>query len=240
MDLKEQKILQDDLNNHWYYVSKGCALIDFLKGIQIRTILDIGAGTGIFSKKLLQATGAKEAICLDTGYQVEKEDVYCGKKIHYIRNIAHSYADLVLLLDVMEHVEDDVSFLREYLEKVNRGTYFVISVPAFQCLFSTHDIFLEHYRRYTISSIESCLAAAGLTILKSRYYFLLLFPFMGMARLTTKIKNKFIPKEITRSDLKVYGKLTNQLLIRIHQLERFFFPFNRFAGMTILCLAVKE
>ena len=240
MDLKEVKILKDDLCNHWYYVSKGFALINLLKEIKISTILDIGAGAGIFSKNLLRVTAAKEAICLDTGYDAEREELYLGKKIYYVRNITRSYADLVLFLDVMEHVEDDVSFLREYLEKVNRKTHFVISVPAFQCLFSTHDIFLKHYRRYTISSIESCLSGAGLRILKSRYYFLFLFPFMSATRFITKIRNNFRPKEITHSDLKVHGKLTNQFLIRIHQLESFFLPFNRFAGMTILCLAVKE
>jgi trans-aconitate methyltransferase len=241
MDLKEEDILKDNIYFHWYYVAKGLALLDFIKNIKVDSILDIGAGSGIFSKKLLQYTEAKDATCLDSGYVSEKEEVFLNKKINYIKSISHSNADLVLLMDVLEHVEDDALFVRKHLNNVKQGAYVVITVPAFQFLFSEHDIFLNHYRRYTISSLESCLTSSGLTVLKSRYYFFLLFPLMTMVRIFTKIKTRYFLRDITpKSDLKLYGNLVNKLLILINKAELLFFPFNKVAGLTVFCLAVKK
>ena len=77
-----------------------------------------------------------------------------GKPIHFRREIGELHADVVLLMDVLEHVEDDVGLLRQYVEKVPSGARFLISVPAFQVLWSDHDVFLEHKRRYTVAKVE--------------------------------------------------------------------------------------
>ena len=56
---------------------------------------------------------------------------------------------VILLMDVLEHVDDDVGLLRAYAEPARPGTRFIVSVPAFSWLWSAHDEFLEHRRRYT-------------------------------------------------------------------------------------------
>ncbi len=58
------------------------------------------------------------------------------------------------MMDVIEHVEDDVGLVRGYVDKVAGGTRFIVTVPALMWLWSGHDVFLEHYRRYTLTSIE--------------------------------------------------------------------------------------
>ena len=78
MDIKEKEILGDYVYSHWYYVSKGLALSKFIDNIKFEKILDVGAGSGIFSKQLLQNTTAKEAICLDVAYSTEKEVDFLG------------------------------------------------------------------------------------------------------------------------------------------------------------------
>ncbi|MCP4989958.1 MAG: class I SAM-dependent methyltransferase [Colwellia sp.] len=241
MDLKEEEILKENVYTHWYYVSKGFAILDFIKSLKVDFILDVGAGSGVFSKTILQKTEAKEAICLDTGYTAEKEEKWFGKKLSYKKTLSKSNADLVLLVDVLEHVKDDISFVKGYVDKLDKGTNLFVSVPAFEFLFSGHDIFLGHYRRYTISSLEACLKSCGLTIVNTRYYFFMLFPLISTLRVLTKIRMKLLPKTFTpKSSLELHGKLVNNILIMIHKLELLFLPYNKFAGLTVFCLAVKK
>jgi hypothetical protein len=68
-----------------------------------------------------------------------------GKPLLFRRSVDQSDADLVLLMDVIEHVEDDVGLVREYANKVAPGTRFITTVPAFMWLWSGHDVFLEHF-----------------------------------------------------------------------------------------------
>ncbi len=241
MDLKEEAILGDGAASHWYYSSKGEALVRFIKNINAAEVLDIGAGSGIFAKLLLSRTGVRKAVCCDTGYSRERVERCADKPLYFKKGIDHSDAELVLFLDVLEHVADDARFVEEYAKKLKSGTYVAVTVPAFQFLFSGHDRFLEHYRRYTIASLEKCLSAAGLKVLKSRYYFLSLFPAIALLRLFSKIRLMFFPAgAVPQSSLKPCGKALNALLVLINRAELAVFPFNRIAGVTIFSLAVKQ
>src|SRR5258708_26951912 len=112
-----------------------------------RSVLDVGAGTGFFSAALLRETPCTEATCVDPGYMVERDQIVAGKHLFFKKQVDRSDADLVLMLDVIEHVEDDVGIVAEYVAKVRSGTRFVVTVPAFMWLCSGHDIFLVHHRR---------------------------------------------------------------------------------------------
>lgn len=65
MDLKEEDILGESIYEHWYYISKGQALHHFLGDINTPEILDVGAGSGVFSRQLLDKGICKSAVCLD-------------------------------------------------------------------------------------------------------------------------------------------------------------------------------
>jgi len=88
-------------------------------------------------------------------------------------NIGEKKAALVLLMDVIEHIEDEVAFLK-YLRVsplVGPATRYIISVPAFGFLFSTHDVLLGHYRRYSNRTLERRLNEAGLKPQLICYFF---------------------------------------------------------------------
>ena len=161
MDLKETDILGASINEHWYYRSKANAMIRLLSGVSPSIILDIGAGSGFFSKKLLSDTMAIEAWCVVISYESDSDDLEAEKPIYFRKSVGKVNADLVLLMDVLEHVDDDVGLLREYVTKVPRGAKFLISVPAFQFLWSGHDVFLEHKRRYRLNQMERVVRQAG-------------------------------------------------------------------------------
>src|SRR5512141_1292721 len=108
MDLKETSILGSAVESHWYYRSKARALRNVLGNVDRSTILDVGAGSGFFSRDLLRNTDAAGAWCVDTSYAGDSDECYAGKPIHLRRSIGEIDAGIVLLMDVLEHVDDDV------------------------------------------------------------------------------------------------------------------------------------
>jgi hypothetical protein len=86
---------------------------------------------------------------VEPGYPEDRDEERMGKPLLFPRSVDQSDADLVLLMHVIEHVEDDVGLVREYADKVAPGTSFITTVPAFMWLWSGHDVFMEHFRRYT-------------------------------------------------------------------------------------------
>jgi 2-polyprenyl-3-methyl-5-hydroxy-6-metoxy-1,4-benzoquinol methylase len=187
MDLKESEILGDQVNSHWYYTAKAKALRCMLAAIKPRHVLDVGAGSGFFSRHLLANSGAETALCIDPNYPGDSDEFVDNKPLHFRTRLASIDADLVLLMDVLEHVDDDVGLLREYIDKVPAGAYFFISVPAFRFLWSGHDDFLEHKRRYTLAEVETLASKAGLAVVQSNYYFLAVFPIAATLRLLQRL-----------------------------------------------------
>lgn len=235
MDLKETDILGSSIDLHWYYCSKARATRHLLGSTPVRKILDVGAGSGFFTHHLLTQTAATEAWCVDISYDADSDAVTAGKPVHYRRSIEAVDADLVLLMDVLEHVVDDVGLLKAYVEKVPSGSRFLMTVPAFQFLWSGHDDFLEHKRRYTLTQFETVARDAGLTVKQGAYYFGLVFPIAATLRLLSKDAQPSPP----RSQLKQHHPLVNGVLKSLCALELPFMKMNRLAGLTVFVLAQK-
>jgi SAM-dependent methyltransferase len=230
MDLKEEEILGDQIGSHWYYRAKAAALIQDLRGLAPKEILDIGAGSGFFSRRLLEQTGAQRATCVDIGYPRESDQTWQGKPIAFRRAIANSQADLVLAMDVIEHVENDAALIRAYCELVPSGARFIFSVPAFNFLWSGHDVFLEHYRRYTLRSLEIAMRRGGLTVDWSHYYYASVFPVAAALRLLERTR---IPRAVKpQSQLRRHGAFVNGFFSALLAVERPIMRANRFFGLT--------
>ena len=237
MDVKEIDILGADIAEHWYYRSKAKAMARLLGGTPHGKILDVGAGSGFFSRYLLAQTDAAEAWCVDISYESEWDAEEAEKAVHYRRSIEGIDADLVLLMDVLEHVDDDVGLLKSYAAKVPSGAGFLVSVPAFQFLWSGHDVFLEHKRRYTLPQLEEAVGRAGLRVDRAAYYFGFVFPLAAATRLAGKWLG---PQENpARSQLKRHHPLVNGVLGLACAAELPFLEKNRLAGLTAFCLAEK-
>ncbi|QZP35789.1 class I SAM-dependent methyltransferase [Pseudomonas sp. DR48] len=235
MDLKETDILGSSIDRHWYYASKAAATMRLLGTTPYRRILDVGAGSGFFSHHLLTHSSASEAWCVDISYDADSDATTDGKPVHYRRSIEAVDADLVLLMDVLEHVDDDVGLLKAYVEKVPSGSRFLITVPAFQFLWSGHDDFLEHKRRYTLAQLEAVVRNCGLTVKQGAYYFGLVFPIAATLRLLPKGAQPSPP----RSQLKQHHPLVNTILKTLCNIELPFMGANRLAGLTVFVLAQK-
>jgi 2-polyprenyl-3-methyl-5-hydroxy-6-metoxy-1,4-benzoquinol methylase len=233
MDLKEEDILGADIGQHWYYRSKAAALRRMVRTLAPQRLLDVGAGSGFFSRHLLTAGGAQSALCVDVGYDRERDERLEGKPVLYRRACGTTDCDLVLMMDVLEHVDDDVGLVRQYAEKVPSGAHFLVTVPAFPFLWSGHDVFLEHKRRYTLPGIENTIREAGLSVVNGAYFFGLIFPLAAAIRFATRSATQ------PRSTLSKQGFLTNGLLMGVCTAELPLFPINRLAGLSAFVLARK-
>jgi ubiquinone/menaquinone biosynthesis C-methylase UbiE len=114
-------------------------------------ILDIGSGDCWFSEQLIaKLPQGSQIICSDINFT--DEDIAAASKpgINKVRNIPQQSFDIVIMLDVLEHIEDDLAFLQhDVVPRLRPEGHVVMSVPAHPSLFTSHDTFLGHYRRYT-------------------------------------------------------------------------------------------
>jgi len=170
MDLIE-KILYG--NRHPWELSRTQCILDIVKKYPLRTIVDIGAGDCFFISKL-QDSASGDLYAIDTGY-TEKPKVIDG--VHCFNSISElpQLVDTAMLMDVLEHVYNDNVFLKEILAQLSADALVIITVPAFQLLFSNHDVFLKHHRRYNRKQLINLLYSNNLIIEKCHYFYTSLF-----------------------------------------------------------------
>ena len=238
MDLLEQDILGDAIGEHWYYCSKRDAALALIGDRPVHAVLDIGAGSGFFSREILRATSAEHAICVDPNYPAERDEKVGGKPIRFRHAVDRTDADLFLLMDVLEHVDDDAGLLMQYARLARPGTRILISVPAFDRLWSGHDVFLGHRRRYTLRQIEEVARSCGLTIRQSCYYFGAVFPIVAARRLPAAVAQAWTGTQpAARNDMRRHHPWVNATLATLCRAERPVFRRNRLFGLTAFVVA---
>lgn len=239
MDLKEESLLGDGVHRHWYYRAKLAALLRAIDDVPPCRILDVGAGSGFFSRALLEAGRAEMAICVDPGYPIDRDELVAGRSLLFRRALAPHDVDvgLVMMMDVLEHVEDDVGLAREYVEQIPSGTRVIVTVPAFRWLWSGHDVFLEHYRRYSLPGLEKVLQSAGLRIEFGSYYYGAVLPIAVGFRLGRRLFGD--RGQEPKSDMRQFGPLLNTLFWGACRAELPFLRVNRIAGLSVFARAVK-
>jgi SAM-dependent methyltransferase len=237
VDLKEQEILGEAIADHWHYRAKFAALRRALQGWPPGRLIDVGAGSGFFTRRLIEAGGVTDAICVDPGYAEESDEVHAGTPLASRRSLdGLPPGDTMLAMDVLEHVEDDVGLLAAYLPHLRPGARLVITVPAFRSLWSGHDVFLGHVRRYRLHEAEETARKAGFRVLRGHYFYGAIFPLVAAMRLA---QGRVAPDAPPRSQLQRHGRLVNELLHAACMAELPFTRANRLAGLTALVVAER-
>jgi len=169
---------------------------------QTSRVLDVGCGDGFLSHVLSVQLKPQCYVALDTHFTAEQIKMLSGRhpKIQFVQNedtIHGALFDLIVFADVLEHVADDGPLLSMFNERflANRGLV-LISVPAFNALFGSHDRFLGHYRRYTYDKLTKVAQASGLEIIKGGYLFTsLLLPRFFSVVLSVFYRNKVAARQ---------------------------------------------
>jgi len=217
---------------HWYYWHKFKAILTLIVDDLPRSnyLVDVGAGSALFSLELLKNYSNLVVVAIDTGYEKDIEHSKTNR-ISYRRDGLGVVGDIYLFTDILEHLPNDIEVLKDYVNLAPIGAKFVVTVPAFMSLFSGHDIYLKHFRRYRKKQIEFVLQSAGLCIKKSQYLYSLLFPLAWIMR-------KLPSSRDVASQMKDHGVFINIFLRWILQLD-----FNLLSkapfGISIIALAEK-
>lgn len=224
------------MDGHWYYRAKAAAMRRMLRGTGFAEVLDVGAGSGFFARHLLDHTPASGAVCVDPNYPTEHDELHGGKLIRFVHRIGRFAGGLILMMDVLEHVPDDAALLAEYVARVPAGTRVLITVPALRWMWSGHDVFLEHCRRYTLGEVDALVARSRLRRVASSYYFGSVLP----AAAATRLGRRFMPGgSAPKSDLKLHPAALNAILWAICRAELPLFPANHVAGLSVFALSEK-
>lgn len=175
MDLKE--LTRDSLTRHPWETARLRALHRIIRPHLFNgmKVLDVGCGDGFISRELFSELQTKDITAVDI-YLTDDQLMKLNRtrlNISYLNKFPDSSDfDLLLLLEVLEHLEDDAGFLADLVTRyASPGTKFIITVPAFQSLYGPHDINLGHYRRYGLTDIESLILNQGLNVISSGYLF---------------------------------------------------------------------
>lgn len=230
MDIKEEEILGSSIHGHWYYEAKADAIVRALADIDPTTALDVGSGSGFFARALLARTAITSVDCVDTAYEAASDEVAPGGALRFRTTLdrAGHGIDLAVLMDVLEHVDDDVGLLKETTERLSPDGRVLLTVPAFDFLWSSHDEFLGHVRRYTLASALDLVARSGLIVERSHYLYGLVFPAALVQRLVDRGQG---------SKLQEHHPVVNRALFALCQIEGPVQRFNRLAGLTVLIRA---
>ncbi|WP_375382756.1 class I SAM-dependent methyltransferase [uncultured Sphingomonas sp.] len=208
-------------STHWWYRARRDILADYLTryaGLPANArILEIGCGTG-HNLPMLARFGAVDAIEIDAharAIATERLGRPVGDApLPELPGIARGAYDLIAVLDVVEHIADDVAALAAMRDCLAPGGRILIAVPAHAWMWSAHDVVNHHHRRYSKATLNAAIRAAGLAPKKLGYFNSLLFPLAAAARIAGKLTGR------EDSDDSPPPGPVNRLFERIFRLER--------------------
>lgn len=139
--------------------------------------------------------------------------------------------DLIALLDVLEHIDDDQATLTSLREKLANAGQLIVTVPALPWLWSHHDIINHHKRRYTIRNLSAAANRAGFCVDQIGYFNCLLLPIAVVRRLISIAFHRSI------EDDRMPSPPINFILREIFSLERFVITHLKFPiGLSIFAI----
>ena len=226
--------------NHWWWRARERFILTTIEGLRPQgnwgSILDVGCGEGVLFDRLSKF-GEVEGV--ETNPSLVTKDNRWKHRIHVSAFDAtfktNKQYSLILMLDVLEHFTNPIVSLRRSEELLDSTGSLVITVPAFSCLWTTHDDLNHHMSRFTKKSLLELISRTGLRIHALRYFFHWTFP----------VKLLIHYKEMCfRTDPiipKIPASNVNALLYRLSRLEQVMFrtvslPF----GSSLLAVCTKQ
>jgi SAM-dependent methyltransferase len=179
--------------DHWWFVGRRRILTALLARFRPRPeplrILEVGCGTGS-NIAMLQQFGAVDAIEPDDdarAFAAQRSGI--AVKGGYLPDVPleDGHYDLIVLLDVLEHIPDDLTALHALRPKLAPGGRLFVAVPAMPSLWSGHDVAHHHQRRYTRATLDAVIGAAGFRVRHRASFNAILLPAIVGVRLLNRL-----------------------------------------------------
>jgi len=208
-------------DHHWWFVGKRllvAALLGDRLGRPGQRILDVGCGTGgVLAHMSARAT----TVGVDRSVQALRHSSRRGVAAVACADMDRlpfgpERFDLVLMLDVLEHFEEDQAVVTAVRPLLRPGGALLVSVPAYQALFSEHDEAEQHVRRYSAARLRRVLEASGFTIRRLTYTNVAALP---PAALVRGLLPRLGIRRGVGTDFREHAPWVNRLLIGTYQLE---------------------
>ncbi len=228
-------------NTHWWCVSQRKILRKILNQYisnKTKNVLEVGCGTG-GNLLMLKEYGDLSAMEPDDEARrlANSKNICLVKKGVLPNNIPFDECfDLICMLGVLEHVDNDLETLKFIKDKLKQKGILVITVPAYKFLWGFHDVIVHHKRRYTKKQLTKLLSKSGLKIKYVTYYNTFLFPIIATIKI---LKNMLRIKSNNEASMPWIP--INNLLTKIFSSEKLILPQLSFPfGVHILILAMNE
>lgn len=243
MEHQEYSTMFELENDYWWFVARRQLVQEIVKNEASHSkepkIFDVGCGTGAnlaaFSQygKSFGIDMATEAIkfCRSRGL-----NNLVISKVESLAYLSESF-DVITALDVLEHIDDDLTAMKELHRVCKNGGTLLVTVPAYGFLWSEHDEALHHRRRYAAYELRNKLTLAGFDVERCTYFItFFFFPILFIRILQSIFKHSTHPKT---SHIEL-PKIINQFLISILAFEQWLLHFiNLPFGVSIVCIARK-
>ena len=176
MDARYASAYPDLYARHWWWRVREQILLKkigtLLRGVPDARILDVGCGAALFFDAL-EPLGRVEGVESDSAAVALsgrwRDRIVVGDLDD--RFAATAPYDLILMLDVLEHIAAPEAVLKRASDLLRPGGRILITVPAFTWLWTSHDELNRHVTRYSAAELRQVVAASGLVTLESSYLF---------------------------------------------------------------------
>lgn len=184
--------------DHWWFRGRRDVLQTMLRRLALppnARVLEVGSGTGGNLDMLaefgtvsgLEMDSTARALCSrKTSGRFDIRAGRCPDDVPFGMQGGERF-DLICFFDCLEHIADDVASLARMQSLLAPGGVIVVTVPACPALWSAHDVFLRHYRRYSRATLKQCSEAAGYDVERISYFNTLLFPLAAAARWLSRL-----------------------------------------------------
>ncbi|MCR4317672.1 MAG: class I SAM-dependent methyltransferase [Planctomycetes bacterium] len=225
MQREGYQVTSDYEATHWWYLSRRDLVLSQVEiasteiGFPSKelSLLDYGCGTGFFLQFLAKFGNASGAdVAEESLVEFQKSAGFPLYDLSREAEALYGRFDVVTALDVLEHIEDDVSGLIRMKRCLAPGGRLILTVPAYEWLWSGEDVISGHVRRYTISGMKRVFRKAGMTCEFISYFNMSVLPAIAAVVYAKRI---FSPEKAQHSNLKHEPRWLNSLLYKITSAE---------------------
>jgi|CXWL01.1.fsa_nt_gi ubiquinone/menaquinone biosynthesis C-methylase UbiE len=176
---------------HWWWAGRQKLIKNLLIDENPKKILDIGCGTGetlSFLKTVFPEAKLSGVDASNQAVRYTKDRGHMAKVASAIHlPFRPESFDVVLLLDVIEHIKADGSVIKEAKRVLKKGGVIIITVPALQLIWSAHDVNQGHFRRYTRHRLTDLATKNKMKIIFLSYFNFVLSPAIILIRLLSRL-----------------------------------------------------
>jgi SAM-dependent methyltransferase len=228
-------------DHYWWFVSRRELVVDQVGRLPLPAdarLLDVGCGTGAIAvalRRFGRVFGVDASpLALERCERRGLTEVVLGSAESL--PVDDDSVDVIVAADILEHLDDDMAALAEFRRTLKPGGHAVIAVPAYQALWSEHDVALMHKRRYVAGELRRRVEQAGLRPVVLTYALSFLLP-MALTRL---LRRKAPASGAPQAQLIPVPALINAALIRFQRLETALLRWVRLPwGLTVLAVVRK-